>query len=61
MSPRVAPSDNVVPYPDQALFLALRGAGQGAVMQGLWIYDRPVDIDGLRAFTVTCTTAYWAG
>jgi hypothetical protein len=40
----------VVPYPDQALFLALRGAGQGAVMQGLWIYDRPVDIDGLRAF-----------
>lgn len=40
----------VVPYPDHALFLALRGAGQAAVMQGLWIYDRPVDLDGLRTF-----------
>ena len=39
--------DNVVPYPDQAMFLALRGADQAAVMQALWIYDRPVDRDGI--------------
>jgi len=41
---------HVVPYPDQALFLALRGAGQEAVMQGLWIYRHPVDLDGVRRF-----------
>ena len=41
---------NVVPYADQALFLALRGAGQEAVMQGLWIYQHPVDLDGVRRF-----------
>lgn len=39
---------NVIPYPDQALFLALRGAGQEAVMQGLWIYEHPVDLDGVK-------------
>lgn len=43
-------ADNVVPYPDQALFLALRGAGQGAVMQAIWIYDRPVDLEAIRRF-----------
>ncbi len=43
-------SDDLVPYPDQALFLALRGAGQAAVMQGLWIYDHPVDVEGLKRF-----------
>ena len=42
--------DNVLPYPDQVLFLALRGAGQDAVMQGMWIYEHPVDLDGIRRF-----------
>ena len=42
-----ATSNNLVPYPDQAMFLALRGADQEAVMQALWFYDRPVDRDGL--------------
>ncbi|MCX2930204.1 hypothetical protein ORI20_07955 [Mycobacterium sp. CVI_P3] len=42
--------DNVVPYADQALLLALRGAGQEAVMQVLWIYEHPVDLDGVRRF-----------
>lgn len=42
--------DNVVPYPDQAMFLALRGADQAAVMQALWIYDRPVDRAGIIQF-----------
>lgn len=43
-------ADNVVPYPDQAMFLALRGADQAAVMQALWIYDRPVDREGVARF-----------
>lgn len=47
---RRSDTDNVLPYPDQALFLALRGAGQGAVMQVLWIYEHPLDMDGLRRF-----------
>ncbi|BBY61244.1 hypothetical protein [Mycolicibacterium sarraceniae] len=46
---RPAP-DNVVPYADQALLLALRGAGQEAVMQVLWIYEHPIDLDGVRRF-----------
>ena len=47
---RIDDPDNVVPYPDQALFLALRGAGQEAVMQALWIYEHPVDLDGVKRF-----------
>ncbi|BBZ75771.1 hypothetical protein MANY_11080 [Mycolicibacterium anyangense] len=43
-------SDNVVPYTDQALFLALRGTGEEAAMQIVWTYEHPVDIDGLRRF-----------
>lgn len=46
---RPAP-ENVVPYADQALLLALRGAGQEAVMQVLWIYEHPVDLEGVRRF-----------
>ena len=40
----------VVPYPDQAMFLALRGADQEAAMQALWFYDHPVDRDGIARF-----------
>lgn len=47
---RIHDPDNVVPYPDQALFLALRGAGQEAVMQALWIYEHPIDLDGVKRF-----------
>lgn len=32
------------------MFLALRGADQAAVMQAMWIYDRPVDRDGVARF-----------
>ncbi|MCV7179917.1 hypothetical protein CG716_07750 [Mycolicibacterium sphagni] len=46
---RPAP-DNVVPYADQALLLALRGAGQEAVMQIIWIYEHELDLDGVRRF-----------
>lgn len=37
-------------YLDQALFLGLRATGQAAVMQCVWVYDRPVDFEGLRRF-----------
>lgn len=43
-------ANNVLPYPDQAMFLALRGAGQDSVMQFLWIYDHPVDFEVLERF-----------
>jgi hypothetical protein len=42
--------DNVVPYTDQALLLALRGAGQDAAMQFIWIYEHPIDLDSVRRF-----------
>lgn len=41
---------NVLPYPDQALFLALRGAGQDSVIQIIWIYEHPVDLVALERF-----------
>lgn len=44
---RATRPEDLVPYPDQAMFLALRGADQAAVMQALWFYDRPVDREGI--------------
>ena len=41
--------DNRLEYLDQAAFLALR-AVHGALIQVTWIYDRAVDLDGLRRF-----------
>jgi len=35
---------------DQASFLGLRALGYGALVQFNWIYNRPVDIAGLRRF-----------
>jgi hypothetical protein len=35
---------------DQASFLGLRALGYGALVQFIWIYDRPVNLDGLRRF-----------
>jgi hypothetical protein len=35
---------------DQASFLALRALGYGALVQFNWIYNRPVNVDGLRRF-----------
>lgn len=37
-------------YLDQAMYLGLRATGQAAVMQCSWIYEHPVDFDGLRRF-----------
>jgi hypothetical protein len=41
--------DNRLAYLDQAAFLALR-AVHGALIQVTWIYDRAVNVDGLRRF-----------
>ncbi|MCV6981423.1 hypothetical protein H7I53_14455 [Mycolicibacterium pulveris] len=35
---------------DQAGFQLLRATGRGQLMQMLWIYEHPVDMDGLRRF-----------
>ncbi|MEZ0050854.1 diacylglycerol O-acyltransferase [Mycobacterium sp. MAA66] len=42
--------DNTLAYIDQASFLALRALGRGPVIQYVWIYERGVDLDGLRRF-----------
>ncbi|MFN8033435.1 MAG: hypothetical protein U0Q47_09075 [Mycobacterium sp.] len=49
-NPDAAGWDNVLPYADQALFLAMRGARQEAVMQVIWIYEHPLDMEGIRRF-----------
>ncbi len=43
------PLDNRLAYLDQAGFLALR-AVHGSLIQVTWIYDRAINVDGLRRF-----------
>jgi hypothetical protein len=45
-----APPDNQLAFTDQAMFLGQRATGQEAIMQCVWIYEHPVDFDGLRRF-----------
>ena len=40
--------DNTLAYIDQGSFLALRALGRGPLIQFTWIYERAVDLDGLR-------------
>lgn len=47
---RVTRVDNTLAYIDQASFLGLRALGRGPLIQFTWVYDRPVDFDGLRRF-----------
>jgi hypothetical protein len=42
--------DNRLAHMDQASFLGLRALGHGALVQVYWIYNRPVNVDGLRRF-----------
>jgi hypothetical protein len=46
----VALPDNRLSFTDQAMFLWLRASGEEPVMQIVWIYEHPVDFDGLRRF-----------
>jgi hypothetical protein len=43
-------ADNTLAYMDQGSYLALRALGRGPVIQYTWIYERGVDLDGLRRF-----------
>ena len=45
-----ARTDNRLSFTDQVMFLALRATGQELVTQIVWVYERPVDFDGLRRF-----------
>lgn len=42
--------DNQLAYMDQGSFLGLRALGRQPLIQFVWIYDRPVDVDGLLRF-----------
>lgn len=41
---------NTVDYMDHASYIALRALRRGPVGQSVWIYNRGVDMDGLRRF-----------
>jgi hypothetical protein len=43
-------ADNRLAFLDQAAFLGLRATGLGALGQCLWVYERGIDVDGLRRF-----------
>ncbi|HEY2584704.1 MAG TPA: hypothetical protein VGI81_02940 [Tepidisphaeraceae bacterium] len=42
--------DNQLAFLDQAFFAGHRAAGQKEVVQAVWIYEHPIDFDGLRRF-----------
>jgi hypothetical protein len=42
--------DNRLAFLDQAMFLGLRATGQESAMQCVWIYEHPIDLDGVRRF-----------
>lgn len=41
---------NLLSYTDHGLFLTLRVADQESIIQATWIYEHPVDYEGLRRF-----------
>jgi hypothetical protein len=45
-----APLDDRLALVDQAFFAGHRAAGQNDVMQVVWVYERPIDFDGLTRF-----------
>jgi hypothetical protein len=49
-SERNALPDNRLALTDQMSFLSVRATGQGTVVQCVWIYERALDLDGLRRF-----------
>jgi diacylglycerol O-acyltransferase / wax synthase len=46
----MADVDSTLAYIDQGSFLGLRALGRGPLAQYAWIYERQVDLDGLRRF-----------
>ncbi len=49
-NPDAARQDDVLSFTDQVMFLALRATGAESVVQANWIYEHPIDYDGLRKF-----------
>lgn len=43
-----ASPDNRLALMDQAFYAGHRAAGQNEVMQVVWVYDRPIDLNGIR-------------
>ena len=50
MNDAAARPDNRLAFTDQLLFLGQRATGQELVMQAVWVYEHPVDLDGVRRF-----------
>ncbi|HEX2212612.1 MAG TPA: hypothetical protein VHH12_03970 [Mycobacterium sp.] len=50
MSEAALRQDNRLSFTDQLLFLGQRATGQELAMQAVWVYERPVDTDGIRRF-----------
>ncbi len=46
----ITAQDNRLAYLDQAMFDAMRAGSRAQLMQCLWIYEHPVDLDALRRF-----------
>lgn len=46
----ITAQDNRLVYLDQAMFDAMRAGNRAQLMQCLWIYEHPVDLDALRRF-----------
>jgi hypothetical protein len=42
--------DDRLAYMDQGAFLQLRSTGPGKLVQAVWVYEHPVDVDALRRF-----------
>ncbi|OCB54528.1 hypothetical protein A5722_19865 [Mycobacterium vulneris] len=49
-SKTVTGKDNRLVYLDQAMFDAMRAGNRAQLMQCLWIYEHPVDLEALRRF-----------
>lgn len=39
--------DNRLSFTDQVMFLAMRATGQESIVQAVWVYEHPIDFDGL--------------
>lgn len=42
--------DHRLVYLDQASFLSLRATGRQQLMQCVWVYEKPIDLEGLRRY-----------
>lgn len=51
--------DNRLALKDQAFYAGHRAAGQKEVMQVAWLYDRAIDVEGLRAFSQSMSRSLW--